>query len=106
MSTSANQKKTAEDWHRADIVAAVHKAGWSLRKLSIAADLSPSALNNALDRAWPKAEKIIAAAIGVEPEAIWPSRYEKRHFKPVFPSIPPSSVNTLKASQRTVAAVE
>jgi Ner family transcriptional regulator len=48
MSTSATQKKTAEDWHRADIVAAVRKAGWSLRKLSIGAGLSPSALNNAL----------------------------------------------------------
>lgn len=106
MSTSATQKKPAEDWHRADIVAAVRKAGWSLRKLSIGADLSPSALNNALDRPWPKAEKIIAAAIGVEPEIIWPSRYAKRHFKPVFPIISHSPVNTPAASRRTVAAVE
>lgn len=105
MSTSATQKKPAEDWHRADIVAAVRKAGWSLRKLSIEAELSPGALNNALDRPWPKAERIIAAAIGVEPETIWPNRYAKRHFKPVFPSVPLSSANT-PATSRSAVAVE
>jgi len=104
MSTSLTPKKTAEDWHRADIVAAVRKAGWSLRKLSIKAELSPGALNNALDRSWPKAERIIAAAIGVEPETIWPSRYARRHFKPVFPSVPLSSANTPAAPRPAVAA--
>jgi len=103
MNTSDSQKKPAEDWHRADIVAALHKAGWSLRKLSIEAGLSAGALNNALDRAWPKAEKIIAAAIEVEPETIWPSRYAKRHFKPVFPSIPPSSSLSPKGTRSAVA---
>ncbi|MBK0413595.1 MULTISPECIES: helix-turn-helix domain-containing protein [Chromobacterium] len=84
-------QKKAADWHRADIVAAVHKAGWSLRRLSIEAGLCAGALNNALDRSWPKAEGIIAAAIGVPPESIWPSRYNKRHFKPVFPAALPKS---------------
>lgn len=91
MNTRAPEKKAAVDWHRADIVAALHKKGWSLRKLSTEAGLSPGALNNALDRPWPKAERIIAAAIGEQPEAIWPSRYEKRHFKPVFPASLPSA---------------
>ncbi|WP_028536183.1 helix-turn-helix domain-containing protein [Paludibacterium yongneupense] len=90
MNTSDAQKNSAVDWHRADIVAALHKRGWSLRQLSIEAGLSAGALNNALDRPWPKAERIIAAAIEETPETIWPSRYEKRHFKPVFPSsLPP-----------------
>lgn len=93
MNTSATQKNAAEDWHRADIVAALHKAGWSLRQLSLGAGLSATALNNALNRPWPKAERIIAAAIGEAPEAIWPTRYKKRHFKPAFPSIPPVSAN-------------
>jgi len=93
MNTLAATKKTAEDWHRADIVAALHKKGWSLRQLSKEAGLSAGALNNALDRPWPKAERIIAAAIGEAPETIWPSRYEKRHFKPVFPSVPPIATN-------------
>jgi len=86
MNTLHAPKKAATDWHRADIVAALHKQGWSLRKLSLQAGLSAGALNNALDRPWPKAERIIAAAIDVAPETIWPTRYEKRHFKPVFPT--------------------
>ena len=32
------QKNTA-DWHRADVVAALKKAGWSVRALSIASGL-------------------------------------------------------------------
>lgn len=87
MNTSTDKKNAAqpaEDWHRADIVAALHKRGWSLRRLSQEAGLSAGALNNALDRPWPKAERIIAAAIGVTPETIWPERYAKRNFKPVF----------------------
>ncbi len=64
------------DWHRADIVAALHKRGWSLRGLSAHYGYkTPTALNNALDRKWPKGQKIIADAIGVPPEEIWPSRY-------------------------------
>ncbi|WP_293766789.1 helix-turn-helix domain-containing protein [uncultured Aquitalea sp.] len=105
MNTYELQKNSA-DWHRADIVAAVRKAGWSLRRLSLEAGLCAGALNNALDRPWPKAERIIAAAIGVAPETIWPDRYAKRHFKPDFPSIPPSSINNPAASQRAVATVE
>lgn len=98
MNTLHAAKKTAVDWHRADIVAALHKKGWSLRKLSIQVGLSAGALNNALDRPWPKAESIIAAAIGEAPEAIWPSRYEKRHFKPVLSSIAAQSHSVTNAA--------
>ena len=93
MSALHATKKAAQDWHRADIVAALHKQGWSLRELSRQSGLSAGTLKSALDRPYPKAEQIIAAAIGAAPEAIWPSRYEKRHFKPVFPSVPPASAN-------------
>lgn len=65
------------DWHRADIVAALHKRGWSLRGLSKHHGYkTPTALNNALDRKWPKGQLIIAQAIGVAPQIIWPSRYQ------------------------------
>lgn len=63
------------DWHRADIVAALHKQGVSLSQLSIDAGLSPSTLRNALRAPYPRAEEIIAQAIGVTPQEIWPSRY-------------------------------
>ncbi|WP_404873652.1 transcriptional regulator [Klebsiella pneumoniae] len=29
----------------------------------------------ALNRRWPKGERLIAEALGVAPETIWPSRY-------------------------------
>lgn len=72
----APKKPTHEDWHRADIVAAVRKAGWTLRKLSLHHGYAcGTTLTTALDRHWPKGERLIADAIGVDPASIWPSRY-------------------------------
>ncbi|WP_392565487.1 helix-turn-helix transcriptional regulator [Utexia brackfieldae] len=67
-----------QDWHRADIRAELEKRGTSLRKLSREAGLSENTLRNALDRKWPKGEKIIADAIGVSPSVIWPNRYKNK----------------------------
>ncbi|WP_247532825.1 helix-turn-helix domain-containing protein [Ralstonia pseudosolanacearum] len=80
MSTLNITKKPAEqlalqDWHTADIKAAIEKAGWTLRQLSIAHGYGPTALKNALHAPWPKAEAIVADAIGVAPHVIWPTRY-------------------------------
>ncbi|ANS41651.1 MAG: helix-turn-helix transcriptional regulator [Serratia inhibens] len=63
------------DWHHADIIAALHKKRLSLAALSRAAGLSSSTLANALVRPWPKGEWMIAEAVGVHPAEIWPSRY-------------------------------
>ncbi|MDI5811375.1 helix-turn-helix domain-containing protein, partial [Salmonella enterica subsp. enterica serovar Anatum] len=38
------------------------------------AGLASSTLTNALNRRWPKGEKLIAEALGIAPEQIWPSR--------------------------------
>ncbi|GGX82847.1 Mu-like prophage FluMu DNA-binding protein Ner [Litchfieldella qijiaojingensis] len=74
------KKPASQDWHRADIVAAVHKAGWTLRKLAAYHGYKQATtLSVALDRPWPKGECIIASAIGVDPAAIWPSRYHARN---------------------------
>ena len=66
------------DWHPADIVAELHKRGWSLRRLSMAHGYAPGSLRKALRHPWPTAERIIAHAIGVSPREIWPSRYSAR----------------------------
>ncbi|WP_082161037.1 helix-turn-helix domain-containing protein [Candidatus Competibacter denitrificans] len=66
------------DWHNADVVAALRKAGWSLRKLSQALGYKPTTLSVALRRPWPKGERLIADAIGVPPEEIWPGRYQDK----------------------------
>ncbi|EDG5874077.1 transcriptional regulator [Salmonella enterica subsp. enterica serovar Braenderup] len=75
MSTNNGAKKAQMDCHRADIVAKLHKKGTSLRKLSLSMGKSPGYLKNALDRPWPKGERLIADALGMSPEEIWPTRY-------------------------------
>lgn len=73
------KKASLKDWHRADIVAALRKAGWSLRRLATHHGYaSPTTLTTALARPWPKGERLIAAAIGVAPADIWPGRYPKK----------------------------
>ncbi|MCI4224848.1 transcriptional regulator [Dickeya dianthicola] len=63
------------DWHSANIIAALRKKGTSLSAVSREAGLSSSTLANALYRPWPKGEWLIANALGIKPEEIWPSRY-------------------------------
>lgn len=63
------------DWHKADIVAALHKANTSCRKLSLEHGLSENTVRHALHRPYLKTEKIIANALGLEPKTIWPSRF-------------------------------
>ena len=63
------------DWERIDILYALKKKGTTLAELSRQSGLNSRTLNNALDRRYPKGERIIAGAIGVKPETIWPSRY-------------------------------
>ncbi|MFK9854714.1 helix-turn-helix domain-containing protein [Klebsiella pneumoniae] len=72
-----------KDWHPADIVAALHKRGTSLARLSREAGLASSTLSNTLTRPWPKGEKLIADAMGISPEIIWPSRYFDEVGNPV-----------------------
>lgn len=63
------------DWHPADIIAGIKKSGTTLAALSRKAGLASSTLANALQRRWPKGERIIAEALGRSPKEIWPSRY-------------------------------
>lgn len=68
-------KHHQQDWHPADIIAALRKKGTTLAAQSRQAGLSSSTLANALSRPWPKGEWLIAEAINVHPAEIWPSRY-------------------------------
>jgi len=65
----------AADWHKADIICCLWKRGTSVQRLSRQNGYHPNALHLALRRPWPKAERIIARALGVTPQIIWPSRY-------------------------------
>lgn len=63
------------DWHKADIKAALEKRGTSLAQLTREAQLKKGTFNNVFRVKYPKAERIIAAVLGMQPEQIWPSRY-------------------------------
>lgn len=71
------QNASTENWHRADILAAIKKRGGTLAQLSRDNGLHERTLYNALERSWPKGERIIAAYIGVDVNIIWPERYKK-----------------------------
>ncbi|EOF5433720.1 helix-turn-helix domain-containing protein [Salmonella enterica] len=64
-----------QDWHPADIIAALHKRGTSMAAVSREAGLASSTLANALSRPWPKGEWLIARALNTHPATIWPTRY-------------------------------
>ena len=67
--------KTRQNWHNADIIAALHKKGTSLAAVSRRAGVGASTVGDALNRPWPKGEWLIAEALAVHPAEIWPSRY-------------------------------
>jgi len=69
---------SSADWHRLDIVNEIHKRGTTMRALSVDAGLKPDTLKNALNRSYPKGERIIANALNVDPAHIWPSRYIRK----------------------------
>lgn len=70
------KKAGREDWHPADIKAALHKRGITLQGIAEAHGLAgTSTLSAALVRSYPANEKRIAAALGLHPKVIWPSRY-------------------------------
>lgn len=76
MASNTVKKTSREDWHPADIKAALDKAGWTLRALAKAHGLSSSTpLSHTFLRSYPANEKRIADAIGVLPQDVWPSRY-------------------------------
>lgn len=75
-------KQIPKDWHRADVVAALKRQGWTVRALSRKHQLSEYTLYTALDRSYPKGERIIAEALGLNVQDIWPEREAKRQFQP------------------------
>lgn len=64
------------DWHPADVLAALKKRGLSLAGLSVANGYHPTAAGKALKQQWPAMERLLAEALGLVPQEIWPSRYD------------------------------
>lgn len=62
-------------WHRADIIAAVHKKGSNLRRLSLENGFAEATVRASLHQRHPKANAIIAEFIGVPQSELWPEWY-------------------------------
>jgi len=84
MYTKTAQKNMKHDWHPADIGAALKKAGWNWSTLSAHHGYAGrTTLHRVTTSKWPKGERLVAEAIGIKPEDIWPSRYQKKFKRPV-----------------------
>lgn len=71
----AVKKSSLEDWHPADIKAALNKCGWTLSGLADLHGIGRPTMSTVFLRSYPANEKRIADAIGVAPQVIWPSRW-------------------------------
>ena len=85
------------EWHPADIIAALRKKKSSLAAVSRQAGLGSSTLANALARPWPKGELIIAQALDIHPSVIWPSRYFDENQQLITRAVRPVRNKTLKS---------
>lgn len=74
------KQPTPKDWPRDKIKRAIYSTGYTLKSLSIAYGYrSVDAAAQALQRPYPKIERMIAQCIGEKPETIWPSRYQGKY---------------------------
>jgi Ner family transcriptional regulator len=63
------------------VIAALHKAGKSLRQIALSHGYSADTLGAALTRSYPKAEALIAAALNLPVSTIWPARERVRQAR-------------------------
>ena len=75
----AHSKKTSlEDWHPADIVAALHKRGYTLRDIAREEGLNDSStLSKAMVQSYPAGERRLAKYAGVPVQVMFPTRYHR-----------------------------
>lgn len=71
------KKPASSDWHRADVIAAFKKRGTSITRVARELGMNDSYLMQALNKPYPKAERLLAQYLGLAPQTIWPSRYHQ-----------------------------
>jgi Ner family transcriptional regulator len=78
---AAPSARNAAGWTKEFIICCLHERGITLRGLDRDFGYCPNTIQFALRKPWEKAERIIAKAIGVPPETIWPERYRSRRAR-------------------------
>lgn len=86
-----------EQKHPEEIKARVRMNGTTLAEISRRGGLNQEACSWALKHPWPRAERLIADAIGCEPCELWPDRYD-RHGRPLRGAAVPSARRTKGAA--------
>ncbi len=69
---------SAQNWHRADVVAAIHKRKTSLAELARANGRKEGTLRQALTHPRTPSNKIIAAFLGLQLHEIWPTWFDSQ----------------------------
>ena len=73
-----SKKRHPKDWSRKKILLALEQAGWkTINALAAHYGIAESTLRNAMCFPYPASEQRIAAALGLHPKVIWPSRYDE-----------------------------
>lgn len=76
MTKTAPKNTSREDWHPADILAALHKRGITLRALAKKHGMTSStSLSRAMVQSYPANEKRLADAVGVSVQEMFAARY-------------------------------
>ena len=81
MNSTNTESHTVADMHRLDIVCSLHKKGITIKSLSLGEGLAAGTLSKALDCPWTKGERIIAEALEMKPQDIWPTRYKGTRYE-------------------------
>ncbi|HHP0469546.1 TPA: helix-turn-helix domain-containing protein [Vibrio harveyi] len=66
------------DWSPALIKCALEMSGSNVAQLATTNGIAPSTLRGVFRVRCPKNEEIVATALNMKPEQIWPSRYERK----------------------------
>jgi Ner family transcriptional regulator len=76
MANNPAKKASQEDWHPADIIAALHKRGYTLREIARLEGLKESTtLSKAMIDSYPAGERRLAKYAGVPVQEMFPTRY-------------------------------
>lgn len=65
-------------WSWPDVKSELEKRGLSLTSIALRAKVTPQAVAKVKKRPSARIQALIASALGVAPQSIWPSRYHEK----------------------------